>query len=78
MGDGIADRKPVTPGGRAAYLAQYRAKSAVFWPIQDRRSDPKNHPYLTLTTTGERQWDLQVPVLLRCVKITLTFRHYWV
>ena len=49
-----------------------------FWPIQDRRLDPTNHPYLTLTTTGARQWDLQVLVLLRCVKTTLTFRHYWV
>ena len=49
MGDGIADRKPVTPGGRAAYLARYRAKSAVFSahsrPLVGPHKSPIPHPH---------------------------------
>ena len=44
MGDGIADRKPVTPDGRAAYLARYRAKSAVFGPFKTAGRTPKKSP----------------------------------
>ena len=48
MGDGIADRKPVTPDGRAAYLARYRAKSAVLAhsrpPVGPHKS-PIPHPH---------------------------------